>query len=225
MEIMEKEQIESIVKANIYQRIHAITAELGKVQQSLNVATKTDKNGRVISSYKAVSINDVVDSALPLLEKYRVVVYPVAKDIIKDEQITTTTNYGERTNFFVRMKVTYRFVNIDKPDEYIDVIGYGDGIDTGDKANGKANTYARKYALIDALNISKGDDPDVEKSAEYKPSKKKEMIAQVAGLYTDSEINGMLSRIGKSKVEDLTEAQLQKMVDARSGINAKVETF
>ena len=224
---MEKEQIESIVKANIYQRIHAITAELGKVQQSLNVATKTDKNGRVISSYKAVSINDVVDSALPLLEKYRVVVYPVAKDIIKDEQITTTTNYGERTNFFVRMKVTYRFVNIDNPDEYIDVIGYGDGIDTGDKANGKANTYARKYALIDALNISKGEDPDVKASEEYKKVKvnKQDMIATVIGLYTTDEIAGMVTRIGKVSLDELTEAQLKKMIDARSGINARVETF
>lgn len=224
---MEKEQIESIVKANIYQRIHAITAELGKVQQTLNVATKTDKNGRVLSSYKAVSINDVVDSALPLLEKYRVVVYPVTKEIIRDEQITTTTNYGEKTNFFVRMKCTYRFVNIDKPEEYIDVIGYGDGIDSGDKANGKANTYARKYALIDALNISKGDDPDVKASEEYKKLKesKQDMITTVQGLYTQLEIAGMLDRIGKPSLEGLTQAQLQTMIDARSGINSRVETF
>ena len=211
---------------NIYQRIHAITAEIGKVQQSLDVATKVDKNGNTLKSYKAISINDVVDAALPLLEKYRVIVYPIEKKIVKDEQIVTTSTYGERTNFFVRMEIKYRFVNIDKPEEFIEVTGFGDGIDSGDKANGKANTYARKYALIDALNISKGDDPDVEKSAEYKPiNDKADLISQVNGLYTPDEIATMLGRLKKSALDDLTHSQLKKMVDARTGINSRAETF
>ena len=204
---------------NIHQRIWAITAEIGKVAQNLNVDTGNNR------SYKAVSINDVVDSALPLLEKYRVMVYPTEKEIIQNDQIVTTTKYGDKTQFFVRMKVTYRFVNIDKPDEYIEVIGYGDGIDSGDKANGKANTYARKYALIDALNISKGDDPDKEASQEYKKSNREEMRWQVTELYTQDEIKTMLTRLKKKTLDDLTNDQLQKMVDKRSGINDQTPTF
>lgn len=219
---MEKEkEIEAVTAMNVYQRIYAITAEIGKVTQSLNVDAGNNR------SYKAVSINDVVDSALPLLEKYRVMVYPISKEIVESDQITTTTKYGEKTNFFVRMKCVYRFVNIDKPEEYIDVIGYGDGIDTGDKANGKANTYARKYALIDALNISKGDDPDEKASEEYKKVKvsKQDMIETVQGLYTPDEITGMCARIGKASLENLNDAQLKKMIGARSGINSQAATF
>lgn len=38
--------------------------------------------------------------------------------------------------------------------------GMGQGYDSGDKAISKAQTQARKYALLLALNISTGDDPE-----------------------------------------------------------------
>lgn len=58
------------------------------------------------------------------------------------------------------MHTIYRFVNIDKPEEYIDIDTYGDGVDSGDKAPGKAMTYSDKYALMKAYKIITGDDPD-----------------------------------------------------------------
>jgi ERF superfamily. len=66
----------------------------------------------------------------------------------------------------MRLEITYRFVNIDKPEEYIDIKTYGDGLDTGDKAPGKAMTYGDKYALMKGYKISTGDDPDKEASVE-----------------------------------------------------------
>lgn len=143
-----------INEMNIYQRIHAVTSEIGKVAMTLDVKASDSR------TYKAISINDVVDALLPLLEKYRLVAMNLDKEIIDQTQVSTNTRYGERTQFFVRMKSTVRVVNIDKPDEYVDACGYGDGMDTGDKACGKADTYARKYALISLFNLSKGEDPD-----------------------------------------------------------------
>jgi hypothetical protein len=40
--------------------------------------------------------------------------------------------------------------------------GIGQGYDGGDKALSKAQTQARKYALLLALNISTGDDPEAD---------------------------------------------------------------
>ena len=158
-EIKEEKTIESM---NLWQRIHAVSTEVGRVAMTLAVDTGKGK------SYKAVSINDVVDSLIPVLAKYRLVVVPGTKEIIEQTQLTTTTQYGERSQFFIRLKAEFTIVNIDKPTETLTVCGYGDGIDSGDKATGKANTYARKYALIDAFNLSKGDDPDKDASQEYK---------------------------------------------------------
>ena len=50
--------------------------------------------------------------------------------------------------------------------EGIEIESFGKGIDSGDKGYGKASTYARKYALLNAYKIATGDDPDAEKSPE-----------------------------------------------------------
>ena len=199
-----------INEMNIYQRIHAVTSEIGKVAMTLNVDT-----GK--STYKAISINDVVDALLPLLEKYRLVAMNLDKEIIDQKQVTTTTKYGERTQFFVRMKSTVRVVNIDNPDEFVDGSAYGDGIDSVDKACGKADTYCRKYALISIFDLSKGDDIDEKASEEYKqiPQVEPDQIAKIQSLYTEKEIGTMLKRMKKASLESITFEQACKMIAKR----------
>jgi hypothetical protein len=120
-------------------------------------------------------------------------------------------------------------VNIDKPNESIMSVGYGDGIDSGDKATGKATTYARKYALIDLFNLSKGDDPDKEASQEYKPIEKstKEQIAKINSLYSEKEINTMLKRMKKADLYNINWEEAEKMIAKRdrSLVNDQTETF
>ena len=42
----------------------------------------------------------------------------------------------------------------------MEITTYGDGVDSQDKAPGKAMTYSDKYALLKAYKIQTGDDPD-----------------------------------------------------------------
>jgi hypothetical protein len=74
--------------------------------------------------------------------------------------LETDTQYGTKTSFMSRIKTVYRFVNIEKPDDYIETTTFAEGIDSQDKGSGKAMTYADKYALMKAYKISTGDDPD-----------------------------------------------------------------
>lgn len=209
-----------IKKMNIFQKIHAVSSAIGKVKMTLNVDT-----GK--STYKAISINDVVDSIVPLAEKYRIAIVPGEKEIIEAKQIVTTTKYGEKTQFYVRMKSTFIAVNIDNPSEMVKASGYGDGVDSGDKATGKANTYARKYALIDLFNISKGDDPDVEASQEYKKfTATGQQVSDIITLYTQEQIDKMLAHIGVKNLTDLTFEQAQKMIDHKAlKVTDRSETY
>lgn len=205
-------------KLNIYQRLLKITEELKTVEKNLNI--KVNDN----SSYKAVSERDVLDAVKPLEVKYGVYSYAFDRQIIDYGNITSTRSYKgkeyETKQFYLRLEVTYRFVNVDKPDEYIDIKSYGDGIDTGDKATGKAMTYADKYALLKAYKISTGDDPDQEaseplKEVETKPvnatDKQLELIKK---LYTNDELNTMLARMNKD-IYSLTVEEASKMIKAR----------
>lgn len=151
---------------NLFQRLSAITAEMPIVPKNLSVST-----GYGRASYKAVSERDILDMVKPLETKYRVFSYPIKNEITTMDTLTKTRtdnqgNKNESTSFRILLSSTYRFINIDNPEEYIDITMYGDGIDSGDKAPGKAATYAAKYALMKAYKISTGDDPDAEPSPE-----------------------------------------------------------
>ena len=154
---------------NIYKKMSAITAELTAVAKNLNV-------GIGQSAYKAVGEADVLAAVKPLEEKHGVYSYPYSRKIVESDLVTTTTEYKgkvtEKTNRYLRIETVYRFVNIDNPEEYIDITTYGDGIDSQDKAVGKAMTYSDKYALLKAYKIITGEDPDQFKSEEGETEKK-----------------------------------------------------
>ena len=154
---------------NIYKKMSAITAELTAVAKNLNV-------GIGKAAYKAVGEADVLAAVKPLEEKHGVYSYPYSRKIVEADLVTTTSEYQgkvtEKTNRYLRIETVYRFVNIDNPEEYIDITTYGDGIDSQDKAVGKAMTYSDKYALLKAYKIITGEDPDQFKSEEGKTERK-----------------------------------------------------
>jgi hypothetical protein len=142
----------------------AVTNELQTVAKNLTVST--GKN----NSYKAVSERDIIDAVKPLEIKHGIYSYPHDRQIIESQTLESESEYNgnvtKKTTFFSRIKTTYRFVNIEKPDEYIDMYTFAEGIDPQDKGSGKAMTYADKYALMKAYKISTGDDPDQNASEE-----------------------------------------------------------
>lgn len=155
---------------NIFQKMLAISNELKVVKKSLNVGVGSS------GSYKAVGEADVIAAVKALEVKHGIYSYPYSRDVIESRDISDSKimykKNGEEYNketitHFMRIRTIYRFVNVDKPDEFIDMTTFADGVDTGDKACGKAETYCDKYALMKAYKMITGDDPDQWKS--YSP--------------------------------------------------------
>lgn len=155
---------------NIYEKMSAITAEISAVAKNLNVG-----EGR--SAYKAVGEADVLAAIKPIEAKHKVYSYPAKRNVIWTDVMTSVSTYKDTTKevnkLCMRIETIYRFVNCENPEEYIDITTYGDGVDSQDKAPGKAMTYADKYALLKAYKIITGDDPDQFKSEEGKFENKK----------------------------------------------------
>jgi len=211
-----------IKEMNLFEKMQLITNEIGVVEKGLQVRV-TDK-----SSYKAVSERDVLDAVKPIEQKYRVFSLPISRRIIAQDVLEKVSEYNGKTSktytMYMRIETTYRFYNIDKPDEYIDTITYADGIDTGDKASGKAMTYADKYALMKAYKISTGDDPDKEASIDTDIEQKyqsvkatPEQIQKVKKLVRDTQ--AMLDHYNISKIEDLTLMQASDIIAKKGGSN------
>ena len=149
-----------IENMNIYEKLSNITNEIATVNKNLTV-------GEGKSKYKAVGDADILKAVKELEFKYRVYSYPANREVIESTMYTTTNSYGdEKNNIFSRIKTTYRFINIDKPEDYIDTVTFAEGIDTQDKGSGKAMTYSDKYALMKSYKIITGEDPDQNPSEE-----------------------------------------------------------
>ena len=196
---------------NIFQRMLAATSEINRVAKNLKVDISKSQ------SYKAVAESDVLEAVKPIEEKYGIYSYPVSRTVIKDEAYTTTSEYdgrkSEKTTFFMRLATVYRFVNIDNPDDYIDITTYGDGVDTQDKAPGKAMTYADKYALLKAYKIQTGDDPDAGASGNLgkkkfeKPTAEQLAQAEELGINLDG-----LAAYAKCKVKEISKDVLAEAI-------------
>lgn len=137
---------------NIYEKMLTIASKLNSVDKTteLDVGKGTKK--------AVFGEADVLKAVKPLLAEYKVYGYPFGRTIIASEPI----RQGDRYINFMRVETVYRFVNCEKPEEFVDIISYGDGLDGGDKAPGKALTYSDKYAIMKAFQIVTGDDPDQE---------------------------------------------------------------
>lgn len=212
---------EDIKKLNIYEKMSLITEEMGVVEKNLKVqVTKSN-------SYQAVSERDILDTVKPLEKKYRVYSFPVDRKIIDNDILTKEVEYNgaftKINTLYMRLEITYRFINIDNSTEYIDIKTYGDGLDTGDKAPGKAMTYGDKYALMKGYKISTGDDPDKDPSPEqgYKKDEVKATPKQIEMLnkyYVGENLTKLLETNNVEKLEDLT---MKKASDLISTIMKK----
>lgn len=192
---------------NIYEKLSAITNEISAVAKNLEVGYGQNK-------YKAVGEADVLAAVKPLEEKYKVYSYPATRELIDSGVIESTDKNGNvKRNLYMRIKTVYRFVDMENPKDYIVIDSFADGVDTQDKAPGKAMTYADKYALLKAYKIITGDDPD-QKASEplnammraYPP--RDEMIKAIKESYNADRLTVLLNYYKADSVEALTETQL-----------------
>lgn len=181
---------------NIYEKMLNITNEIQRVAKNLEVGIGQSK-------YKATGEADVLKAVKELEFKYKIYSYPCSRKVIDREILQTESEYNGKitkgNKIFMRLEITYRFVNVEKPDESIDIVTYGDGIDTQDKAPGKAMTYGDKYALMKAYKIITGEDPDQNPSPEKVTYNKKQVTKT-----QDIETIDINAKVGFGKYKDKT---------------------
>jgi hypothetical protein len=134
---------------NIYQRINEVRKAVAYVKKD----KKVDGGG-----YMAVTHDAVTALAREHLITHGVVIVPslVASSV---QQTGTTTAKGVP---FIRYEARYMFnvVNADDPQDKFALEIESHAIDQGDKAPGKALSYAKKYAVLKLLEIESGEEEE-----------------------------------------------------------------
>lgn len=189
---------------NLYQRIQAVSNELKNIEKNMTV-------GQGNYAYKAVQDIDVTLKVKEAETNHGLVSIPIKQELVKSEIIKVMKNNGESIQYMDIVKMTLRIINVDKPEEYIEVESFGRGLDPGDKGFGKASTYARKYALLNAYKIATGEDPDENKSKEQTaaPSLDQKRVSVTNFLLSDGNIcSNTLQRFNKGTIEELNENEI-----------------
>lgn len=210
---------------NIFEKMSAVTNEITAVAKNLNVGY-----GR--SSYKAVGEADVLAAVKPAEAKYKIYSYPYDREIVESGVLTSIKQDGtESRQNFLRVRTVYRFVDMEKIGDFVDIVTYGDGIDPGDKAPGKAMTYGDKYALLKAYKIITGDDPDQyaseplkgkeaktpEQRAEAAYPSRDEMVAACERYFKGENLKALLDYYKVSAIKYLKNAQLMVAYNKATG--------
>jgi len=162
---------------NIYQRINEVKKCVSRIGKDTDV-----KAGA--GSYKALSHDKVV---------YVLRVHLVANGIItiikSIEETNSHSEWEETTKFgnnplqtkrkfkhFCRVKVCMEYINADNPEDRFEAWSLGAGEDFGDKAPGKAISYATKYNYLKTFDIETGENDEF-RLPEQEPTEQVETIS------------------------------------------------
>lgn len=145
---------------NIYQRINEVRKMIGYVQKDKDV-------GFGKSSYRAVTHDAVTGMVRAALIEHGVVIVPsvMSATFHPAELVQQTNDSGAVVTVSAKQRLyeaTFQveFVNMDDPADRIVTQQNSHALDNGDKAPGKAMSYATKYAILKLFNIETGEDDE-----------------------------------------------------------------
>jgi hypothetical protein len=193
-------------EANIYQRLNAVMKAVKYVQKDKQVSGGG-------ANYKAVTHDQVVSVARHELVNNGVLIYP---EQLESHMIQVRDPTQEIKMHLYSGDYAVHFVNIDKPDDRVTVTINAHASDTGDKAPGKAATYAVKTAVLKVLFLETGENDESRAKDQDTIS-----VAQTQQLLEMIDAAGLaLSDFcASAKLESLDEMQVHRFVPAKAHLN------
>ena len=135
-------------RMNIYQRINAVRKAINYIQKDKSVSAGP------AGSYRAVTHDAVTGMIRQHLVEHGIIIAPTLID-----SVFHAKEDGAKQRLY-SASYDVRFINMDAPDECVTIRIEAHALDNGDKAPGKAISYATKYAILKLFNIETGEDEE-----------------------------------------------------------------
>lgn len=129
---------------NIYKRINAVMQDVSYVQKDAQVSGGG-------ANYSAVTHDQVVSMVRSAMVKHGIICYP---EQVSGEMLIMRDGVNVKMHLY-QGEYRIHFVGIDEGDEVVCVV-QSHANDNGDKAPGKALTYAVKSAMLKVFNLETG---------------------------------------------------------------------
>lgn len=187
---------------NLYQKI-------ADVKANIEGFTKDTKGYK----YSYVSGSQVLHRIRNKMIEHNLLLVPKTSDEnYKQIEVTRFNKNASRevttSEFVVEMKLTYLWINADKPEEQLEVSFYSVGQqDDVSKAHGTALTYAERYFLMKFFNIPTDEDDADTKQKQDKYSTSNTQLQD----YLRKEANDFIAIAKESGLADKYQEQINKL--------------
>lgn len=184
---------------NIYQRLNEVRKQVAYIQKDKQVTGQ---------GYMAITHDAVTSAVREHLISNGVIVVPSLVDSAVKETGTTTSKGVPIIRLEARFDVS--FVNMDEPTDKVTLRIESHALDQGDKAPGKATSYATKYAMLKVFSIETGEEEEERLPAKGNGKLLAETITPTSGAWdaVASERREFIRRIGDAMVEMCQENKL-----------------
>lgn len=144
-------------------KVYAAVAEVSRALGREGIGKRSSQGLKF--AYR--SIEDVLAALNPLLHANHLMIFPERIDREEDQTFTTKKYDKETVQRLVRATITYRFVSTEDGSSFI-AQSLGEGLDTSDKAAGKAMSYAYKNLMFQTfcIPVVGMPDPDADQNTE-----------------------------------------------------------
>lgn len=183
---------------NIYQKINAIRKEVAYIQKD-----------KTVQNYKAVSHDFVVAICREHFVTQGVIVYPEQTAGVMGAQGVKPSKDGNSTvpdpMRLYEGGYIIHFVNADDPADRLSVAIQAHANDNGDKAPGKAVTYATKSAILKVLMLETGENEESRAPQKLEPMDEEQQatITAICEESTPSRLPGLLASYKAKSLDEI----------------------
>jgi hypothetical protein len=184
-------------KMNVAERIHLAQSRIRYIQK--DKPKQAEAGGKQLK-YSIISHDKVTAECRAALHPCGIIYFPVREGARMEVDGNIT-----------KLEVPVRFASIHDPDNsFIEVLGIGFGIDTGDKGPGKAMSYAVKYALLKCLGLETGDDPDLDQEVQRRSStalRAEQLMSTIQSITDPLELKNLITDPATEQISASLHAQ------------------
>ncbi len=188
---------------NIYQRINKIMA--------IGVYLKKGSAGQGTGA----QYDELISKLAPLLSENGIVV-------TAEKNGESRSRANAKGNYIFESDFTIHYINIDNPDDRFSTVIESHAMDAGDKAPGKAITYATKISMLKVFGIETGDNEesradimDFDLISEAQAGELFALLCDENGMYTEK--GSKICRAFKfQNIPDIRSKQYDKILKAAS---------
>ena len=200
---------------NIYQRINNVMKAVKYVQKDSSISGGG-------ANYKAVSHDQVISVARQALVDHGIVIFPnqVSGEFLikRDLSATPPVKMGLYSGNY-----EINFVNIDKGEDRITVTIEAHANDNGDKAPGKALSYAVKGAVLKVLSLETGENDESrmeEQNFDYITNEQQGVLYELMVDPATGQLNNKAQKVARAfKFQQISEIKVSKYAEILKAVS------